>query len=151
MKITFCGHSSFIRTQEYENKILNLFEEIIGDNNVEFLLGGYGNFDNFAFECCKKYKETHPSASLTFVTPYITESYQTNRLQYQKDLFDHILYPPIEQVPPKFAIIYRNKYMVDNSDFVIAFISRKFGGAYKTYSYAEKNKKAIYNIYKKDL
>ncbi len=36
MIITFCGHSQFIRTEEYEQKILAFLEEKVGDNPADF-------------------------------------------------------------------------------------------------------------------
>ena len=46
----------------------------------------------------------------------------------------------------KLAIIYRNRYMVDEANYVIAYVSHKFGGAYATYQYAKRKKKEIYNV-----
>ena len=76
MIITFCGHAQFRKSGEYEQKILGFLEETVGDQPAEMYLGGYGEFDNFAYDCCKKYKETHPKVSLIFVTPYLTVEYQ---------------------------------------------------------------------------
>lgn len=55
-------------------------------------------------------------------------------------IFDDTIYPDIEKVPPGFAIIKRNEWMIDNSDFLIAYVKNDFGGAYKTLQYAEKKK-----------
>ena len=120
MIITFCGHSSFVPTPEYEHKLLSLLQELIGDGNAEFFLGEYGAFDAFAYECCKKFKATHPNVKLIFVTPYISPEYQKNYLNHQEMRYDHIIYPPLENVPPKFAISRRNKWMVQKADLVIA-------------------------------
>ena len=126
-------------------------EKRIGDDSVEFLLGGYGGFDSFAYSCCKKYKSTHPSASLIFVTPYISESYQRTHLNEYAEIYDTIIYPPLENVPPKFAIIYRNRYSVEKADVIISYINHKFGGAYAAFQYARSLKKEIFNIYNEDF
>lgn len=55
-------------------------------------------------------------------------------------IFDDTIYPNIENVPPRFAIIKRNEWMVNNSDFLIAYVENRFGGARKTLQYAEKKK-----------
>ena len=57
MIVTFCGHSKFSASMEYERKILSFLEEWVGDNVAEMYLGGYGEFDGFAYTCCKKYKK----------------------------------------------------------------------------------------------
>ena len=76
MRITFCGHASFLGSEKIEEQLLSLFDKVIGQEYVEFYLGGYGGFDEFCYSCCKKYKKTHPKAQLIFITPYITEQYQ---------------------------------------------------------------------------
>lgn len=146
MILTFCGHAQFIKTEEYENRILSLLEEIIGFDPAEIYLGGYGGFDNFVYECCRKYKQTHPNISLVFVTPYVTLEYQKNHLDDQKRMYDYIIYPEIEDKPKRYAISYRNKYMVEKSDCVIAYVLHKWGGAYSTYTYAKRKGKTVLNI-----
>jgi len=143
MRITFCGHSDFIRTVEYEKAILKILEAEIGYDKAEIYLGEYGLFDNFAFECSQKFKATHPNVSLIFVTPYLSKiSKETS------DRYDEIIYPNLEGVPKKFAISYRNKYMIEKADVVVAYINRAYGGAYESYKVAIRNKKKIYNLSK---
>lgn len=57
--------------------------------------------------------------------------------------FDDTLYPEIEKVPPKFAIIKRNEWMIDKSDFLIAYVEHNWGGAYRTLEYAKRKKKNV--------
>lgn len=147
MVVTFCGHRDFSREDEYERKILDLLTEKVGDSPADFYLGDYGTFDSFAYKCCRKYKKTHPNVMLFLVTPYITIEYQRNVLERKKIMYDGIIYPEIEDKPLKFAISYRNKWMVDKADYVICGISRFYGGAYKTYLYAKQKKKVIFNIF----
>lgn len=151
MIITFCGHSQYTESEEDEAKILSILSEKIGDRPAELYLGGYGDFDEFARKCGKKYQKTHPDTKLILVTPYITVEYQKNHLDGQKDRYDAILYPPIEKAPLKFAISYRNKWMVEKSDCIIACISHTWGGAYQTYLYAQCKKKPLFNISRKGI
>lgn len=56
-------------------------------------------------------------------------------------MFDKTVYPDIESVPRRFAILKRNKCMVDKSDFLISYVKHDLGsGAYKTLEYAEKER-----------
>jgi uncharacterized phage-like protein YoqJ len=114
--------------------------------SAEIYLGGYGGFDSFAYTCCKKYQSTHRNITIWFITPYITESYQKNRLEHYSRMYDGIIYPEIENKPLKFAITYRNRWMVEKSDYVIAYVDHAFGGAYKTYRYAKTKGKRIINL-----
>lgn len=146
MIITFCGHADFQKTKEYEQKILTFLDKTVGTQSADMYLGGYGNFDQFAFECCQKYKKTHSNISLIFVTPYLSIEYQKRFLEYKQPNYDLIIYPEIENKPPKFAILYRNRWMIEQSDFVVCGIDHAWGGAYKTYQYAKQKKKSILNI-----
>ena len=60
MIVTFCGHAQFSKSKEYEQQILAFLEEKIGDRPADMYLGGYGDFDDFAHDCCKKFKKLHP-------------------------------------------------------------------------------------------
>ena len=151
MTVTFCGHGAFRGTEEYEKRILTILEETVGDEYADMYLGGYGGFDDFAYECCRKYKASHPNISLIFVSPYLTEEYQKNHLSHQRTMYDFIIYPEIEDKPKRYAIAYRNRYMVEKADLVVAYITHDWGGAYNTYRYAKRRKKPIFNISGKEF
>ena len=60
---------------------------------------------------------------------------------------DHTLLPEgIESVPPRFAIEYRNKWMIDHSDIVVTYVRRSFGGAAKFKKLAQKKKKTVIEL-----
>lgn len=151
MIVTFCGHAHFLKSEEYERKILKILKEKVGDQPADLYLGGYGDFDEFAYDCCAKYKKTYPLVSLIFVSPYITVEYQKNYLEYRKKKYDEIIYPEIEDKPLRFAISYRNKWMVEHADYIICGIDHDWGSAYKTYQYAKRMKKPIFNIIDKEF
>ena len=144
MIVTFFGHSDFKGNDEFEKIILDLLEEKIGDNVAEIYLGGYGNFDAFAYKCCKKYKQNHSNVSLVFVTPYL--NFENSNLMY-----DYVIYPEIEDKPLRFAITYRNRYMVEKAEYIIFYLNREWGGAYQSYKYAKQKKKDLLNLAELDL
>ena len=146
MIIAFFGHSDFLGNDEYEHKILTFLERTAADSPTDIYFGEYGRFDSFAYECCKKYKTLHPNVSLILITPYITLDYQEKQLKHLRCKYDDIIYPDIESKPLRFAISYRNKWMVEKADHIIFAVHRTFGGAYKAYCYAQKKKKPITNI-----
>ena len=150
MVVTFCGHSDFKEEYFPKEEFLRILEEKVGDKPVEFLLGNKGYFDYYAHKCCLEYKKTHPNARVILVTPYITPQHQEYHLKYATD-FDEIVYPPIETVPLRFAILARNQWMVDKADLLIAYVEVGMGGAYKTYMYAKRKKKEIINYTNKDF
>ncbi len=56
------------------------------------------------------------------------------------------IYPPIENTPPRFAILKRNEWMMTNADVIIAYVTHNYGGAYKSLEVAKRKKKKIINI-----
>lgn len=98
MVIMFCGHAQFQKKEGDEEKNTSFFRRKDRQKFGRYLFrGGNGEFDRFAYDCCKKYKEINPNVSLLFVTPYMTMNYQRNQLKCQKIRFDGIIYPEIEK------------------------------------------------------
>ena len=91
----------------------------------------------------RSYQKSHPSVKLILVTPYLTEDYQKSRLNAEKESYDAIVYPELEHIPLKFAISHRNRWMVEQADFVVARIDHGWGGAYETCLHAKRRKKPI--------
>ena len=145
MIITFCGHSEIYAETCLKEKILNQIEKIAKGLPVIFYLGDYGAFDIAAKLAALEYKQKVQQSQVVFVTPYMDEKYLKRRNPL-KDGYDSIIYPQIETTPKKFAIIERNKWMVKEADYVIAFVKYTWGGAAKTLEYAQNIKKKIFNL-----
>ena len=55
---------------------------------------------------------------------------------------EHAILPEgIETVPRRFAINYRNKWMLTKSDIVVTYVTHPFGGAWEFKKMAEKQRK----------
>lgn len=54
--------------------------------------------------------------------------------------YDGTIYPDLEYVPKRFAIVKRNEWMINNSNFLIAHVKHDWGGAYRTLQYARRKK-----------
>ena len=148
MVITFIGHRDLYIDNNLKNNIKKAIKEnLIPNEKILFYCGGYGNFDNLCAEICHSLKNEIQVCEVIFITPYITEAQQKN-IKYLIDigLYDSTLYPPLENIPPKFAITKRNEWIIDNADLIIAYVDRDYGGAYKTLNYARKKKKPLINL-----
>ncbi len=146
MIVTFCGHSKLYDRGDLVDKILEvLIKELPQDKHISFYLGFYGRFDAYAFDACYEYKKINPNCELVFVTPYINESYLKNR-GYADKSWDSVLYPDLEEVPPKFAILKRNEFMAKEADLIIAYVVYTWGGAYSMLTKAKKLDKKIINL-----
>ena len=147
MIITFCGHSQAIFTDEEKSVLRNILVDEINKNpTCKFYLGGYGDFDGLCLRTLKELKNDFPDIELIFITPYLDKNY--SKLEFAKYHYDDIIFPPLESVPRKFAILKRNEWMVEGADLVIAYVMYSWGGAAKALEYAKRKKKRIINIAK---
>ncbi len=122
MTIAFFVHREFIGSAELEEELTRQLEKIIGENECEMLFCGYSMFDSFAYRCANDLR-VRKNIRMIFVTPYITEGYLKNHVEIIKHRYDTVIYPELEEVPYKFAITARNKWMVSSSDLKIFFVN----------------------------
>lgn len=147
MIITFCGHSQVIFTDEEKSVLRNILVDEINKNpTCKFYLGGYGDFDGLCLRTLKDLKNDSLDIELIFITPYLDKNY--SKLVLAKYYYDDVIFPPIESVPRKFAILKRNEWMVEQADLVIAYVKYSWGGAAKALEYAKRKKKRIINLAK---
>lgn len=136
MIITFCGHKELYDEKEVKVWLERVTENLIVNGAETFYLGGYGAFDRLAASVLAEQKKRYPHIELVLILPYL------NR---RKDISpcDSSLYPPLESVPKKFAIVQRNRWMVEQSDVVVSYVLHSWGGAATTLEYAKQKKKRI--------
>ena len=73
--------------------------------------------------------------------PEIINEFESNEYS------DTILFEGFENVPKRFAIDRRNRWMIDQSDYVVTYVTHDIGsGAAKFRSIAEKNDKNMINL-----
>ena len=147
MTITFFGHSNCLFNNDVKEQLKNiLLDEIIKNPTCKFYLGGYGDFDGLCLRMLKELKNGFPEIELIFITPYLDKNY--SKLEFAKNHYDDVIFPPLENVPRKFAILKRNEWMVEEADLVIAYVKYSWGGAAKALEYAKRKKKRIINLAK---
>ena len=145
MTVMFCGHADFQENEIIKEKMISLLQGLIKKyGRINFYFGGYGGFDLFALRCVKICAQNNSNLKTFFITPYIYPKYE--KLIQAKGNYDECIYPELENVPLKFAIIKRNQWMVRESDIVVAYVQRDWGGAAKTLNYAKRLKKRIFNL-----
>ena len=136
MIVTFCGHREVREPEKVRNWLCEKVEGLIRDGADCFYLGGYGQFDTMAAGVVQELKQKYPHIRSVIVLPYLDRAYDTSG-------YDESIYPPLENVPRRYAISKRNEYMVDNADVVVTYVVFSFGGAYKTMRYAERKRKRV--------
>ena len=137
MIVTFCGHKdTHDRDGSIQVWLTKTVESLILRGANLFYLSGYGGFDSMAACVVKGMKAKYPEIRSILVVPYIDR-------KPDMKLYDDATYPPLENVPRRFAISKRNQWMVENSDVVVAYVVYTWGGAIKTLEHAMRKKKEI--------
>lgn len=124
-----------------------LLERLILTERVSvFMTGAMGEFDKAFIDAVCLLKKKHRGISLIWVKPSFSTSLNTDAAVYQ-GVFDEIIVPEESDTAHfKAAIKVRNRWMVDHSDAVVAYVYRGFGGAHDALRYAVKRQKSIFNL-----
>ena len=78
----------------------------------------------------------NPAVQAVLIIPYLDR-------KYDESGYDYALFPPLESVPPRYAIPKRNEWMAAQTDVVIAYVTHGWGGAAKTLEYAQAKRKTV--------
>lgn len=105
MIATFCGHSRISQSAEVEKWLYTVTQRLIEQGITTFYLGGYGAFDSLAASVLRKQKKRYPQIELVLVLAYL-------KTRQDISYYDSTVYPPLEAVPRRFAISYRNRWMI---------------------------------------
>ena len=136
MNVMFCGHRELYEEESVRKWLRETVEVLILQGAVEFLHGGYGRFDDLAAAVVWELKQHYPHIRSVLVLPYPDRKVAAS-------CFDCTTYPPLETVPRRFAISHRNRWMVEQSDIVLAYVRYGWGGAASTLEYAHKKQKTV--------
>lgn len=144
MTCTFFGHRNI--TVEIEPILQSTLINLIENNDVKlFYVGNHGGFDIMVRRVLKKLSEQYD------ISYYVVLAYMPGKkdeFSYE-DYSDTLMPDGIETVPKRFAISYRNKWMIDQSDYVVTYVTNRIAsGAAQFKELAEKRKKIVINLYK---
>lgn len=141
MTVAFFGHGNAPRDIEpsLEQAIIQLIEE---NENITFLVGTHGHFDGMARTVLVRLAPRNPIMNYRIVLAYLPVKREENRFEGLPTMLPE----GIENVPKKFAISYRNNYMVKECDTVICYITHDWGGAAQFVDNARRKGKNIINL-----
>lgn len=136
MIIAFCGHDNVPDILKVREWLSHVLDQFIYEENVVCYLGGYGGFDRLAASVVRQKQKVNSSVQAVLIIPYLNRTYDESG-------YDYTLFPPLESVPPRYAISKRNQWMVAQADVVIAYVTHGWGGAAKTLAYAQAKRKKV--------
>ena len=135
---TFIGHRDcpdFI-----EDELYMQVENLIVNNSVKkFYVGSEGKFDFITYKVLLKLKKKYNIEILVVL------AYLDNKKNYYNQSFT--VFPEIlEKTPRRYAILKRNHYMIDKSQFMICYVDNSFTNAYSFLKYALIKKLKVINL-----
>ena len=137
---TFFGHRDC--PEIIKSKLKELLIDLITNHNVDmFYVGNQGRFDAIVRSVLRELKNEYPQIHYAVVLAYMPGKQTENN-----DYSDTMLPEGIETVHPRFAISWRNKWMIKQSDYVVTYITHSWGGAAQFAETAKKRQKAVINL-----
>lgn len=136
MIVTFCGHAQLDDSRRVSSWLNEVLERLMSEGADTFYLGGRGEFDMLAARSVCALRQAHPAIRVILVQAYLSETADSQ-------IYDGALYPDLENTPPRYSIVRRNRWMVDASDVVVACVTHEWGGAAGTRDYARRRGKRI--------
>ena len=139
---TFFGHRDC--PSSIKPKLHEVLIDLIENHTVDmFYIGRQGAFDSIVRSVLKELVSAYPRINYAVVL----ERMPSEQDEFDsRDYSDTILPEGIETVHPRFAISWRNKWMLKHSDYVVTYITRSWGGAAKFSELAEKQHKTVINL-----
>ena len=139
MTVTFFGHKD--TPKEIEPTLWTTLVDLIENKNVTvFYVGNNGNFDAMVRRQLENLYQTYP------ITYSVVLAYLPTKKSEYDDYTNTILPEGIETAPKRFAISYRNKWMIQQSDMVVTYVTHSFGGAAQFKGMAERQGKTVIEL-----
>lgn len=139
---TFFGHHDCPSTVKphLQTVLINLIENCGVDT---FYVGNQGAFDAIVHTILSELMQIYPHMHYTIVLAYMPPHNSTLGKAYEANT---ILPEGIENVPRRFAIIWRNKWMLRQAEYVVAYVVHSVGGAARFVEMAQKQGKRVIHI-----
>lgn len=140
---TFFGHRDCPAV--IKDELRKIMVELIEKNNVDlFYVGNEGGFDRMVRSVLRELESAYPQIQYAVVLAYMPP--KKNEL-YEQDYSDTIFPEGIETVLKRFAISWRNKWLLKQSDFVVTYITHTWGGAAQFTDMAKRQNKIVFNLH----
>ena len=141
-----CGFGHRDVFENITEKIYSAVREAAEQGCEIFYTGAMGQFDELFSSSVRSLKKDYPNVKLICVKPYMTTEINKQG-DYLYSIYDDIFIPTeLANVHFKAAITKRNRWIIQNSDVVIIYTKRNYGGTYNAKRYAERLEKIIISI-----
>ena len=134
MICTFIGHRNIF--YDIEENIIETLRKVIIEKNIKtFYLGNNGQFDKMVLRILTSLSKEYD------INYYVVYAYIPT-VKKMETISGNVTIVPdgIEKVPKKFAINYRNMWMIKKSDYLITYIDHTIGSCAANYVEIAKKK-----------
>lgn len=137
---TFFGHREC--PDSVKVKLREVLIALITNHDVNmFFVGNQGQFDAIVRSVLRELKKEYPDINYAVVLAYMP-----GRQTEYDDYSDTMLPEGVESVHPRYAISWRNNWMLRQSDYVVTYITHSWGGAYQHALKSVRQGKKVINI-----
>ena len=113
----------FMVKEQVKEQIVKLIET---EGVTDFLVGEIGGYEEDAYDAVLEVKQNYPDIHITLVISKITELHPIGednpKHVYAGKYCDDFIYPDKSAMGYKrLSIVYRNRFIIENTDFIIAY------------------------------
>lgn len=118
---TFFGHRQC--PESLRQPLKNALVDLIEAHNVDtFYVGNQGQFDQMVQGILLQLENVYPHVRYGIVLTGFCEA--------RSDRAEHTMLPEgIEKIHPKYTIAWRNDWMIEQSEYVVCYVTHAWGGA----------------------
>lgn len=139
---TFFGHRDC--PNSIKPKLHDVLKDLIEKEKVDlFYVGNHGAFDAMVRTQLRELEQRYPNIRYAVVLAYLPQ--KSSEFDPQ-DFSDTIFPEGIETVPKRFAISWRNRWMLKQADYVVTYVTHSWGGAAQFAEMAKRQHKIVINI-----
>lgn len=141
MTCSFFGHRYI--DEAIAAPLKNALTNLIANNVDTFLVGHQGDFDRLVLRTLRQLKKEFPQIRYRVVLAYLPAA----PAAYCAYTEEETVFPEgLETVPPRYAISWRNRWMIRQSDVVVTYITHSQDSAAQFAESAKKMNKRVINI-----
>lgn len=110
-----------------------------------FYVGNQGAFDSIVRSVLRELAEQYANITYAVVLAYLPPERKDDLARFED--YSDTMYPEgIETVPKRFAIDWRNRWLLKQADYVVTYITHSWGGAAQYAELAAKKRKIVINL-----
>lgn len=151
MYCSFFGHRDYGNDSEY--CLMSVIERLIFTADVDvFYVGNKGAFDRAVHRALKFFKKKYPYIKvyivLDCVNPFADGKFKEDEREYLEELenFEFLVPDGIENVPKRYAMSYRNEWMIKECDIAVVYCLYSGTNTQKYVDKLNRKNKIVVNI-----